>query len=105
MINKHLLALIFFGISLYAFSQKKDVIYGRVIENSSKENIEEANILVFDTNDSLIYSTTSNSSGLYKIEIPNNLMKIKIVCNYIGYYSKTYFILRSDIINDTIKGN
>lgn len=87
---------------LFVFSNLfSQTIRGNIKFSDTKEFVKNANIKIYNLNDSLIYSTVSDNKGFF--EIKNiEIDKLKIIVSYLGYenYEKTINIDKFNNIID-----
>ena len=91
--QKHLLLLLFIGISFVGFSQSNTKLKGQIINSETKKALSAAHILNLNT----VTGTITNDKGFFEISTKAN---DTILVSYLGFQS-----IKLKVTNDLLKGN
>lgn len=92
----NLICILLLGIIYSSNAQQKNIIRGRVIDQSDKTTIVGANIVEYDSEDRVINGTTTNIDGDFVLQMTNPSHVVRI--SVIGYKTKNIEVDPSKII-------
>ena len=98
-IKKHVLVILFLGISNFIFSQDKDLeVFGSILEKETSQPIPYATVLIINKDGSQPAGTTSNNDGNFTIKTSNKKFSIEI--SSMGF--KTVTLTKFSIVNEKV---